>query len=1253
MSSGFVRLRRVLASILTGTLVVLGADLALAPVAEAATDPQYNVVDRAPDAVTADALPTVQIDNGVVWDQAVVGDTVYVGGEFENARPAGAAPGTNLVPRKNILAYNVRTGALISTFAPRLNGKVSAMALSPDKSRLYVGGVFTTVNETTTRNRLLAFNTADGSLVSTFAPNISNQVTAITATTKAVYFGGTYGSVNGQPRLRLAAVSPVNGSLLAWAPSADGSVRALTQSPDGSRIIVGGQFPNMNGSFVAGLASLDANSATLYPFAANTVIKNYGDTAGIHSLKSDGTNIYGTGFWFGGTGNWEGPFSADPYTGAIKWLGDCHGDTYDTAVVNDTVYSVSHHHSCLNIGGFPDTSPRSRWLRGNAFTRAATSTVKKNVTSPYANFGGQPAPSLVNWFPDLPIGTYTGQSQGPWTAESTSQYLLLGGEFPSVNGTRQQGLVRFAVPSLAPKKLGPRISAAESAPALRALSGNAVRVSWTSNWDRDDQTLTYKVYRVGSPDKLITTRTLTSQFWNRPVQAVLDSGLTPNSSYSYYVTVSDPDGNSLKSATTAVTTGSGTSEENAYTSAVQNDGASHYWRLNESSGSTSTDWAGGNNLVLGAGASLGAPGAITGSKDTAATFNGTLTGTAGQTTTESGSTAFTAEAWVKTTTLLGGKIAGFGNSQTGTSTSYDRHLYMTNAGRIVFGVYPGAVKSVQTSAAYNDGQWHHVVGTLSGSGMRLYLDGALQASDASVTTAQSYAGYWRVGGDNLSGWPNRPTSNWLSGTIDDVSIYPSGLSAAQVSNHYATGRAVNQKPTAAFTLAATGLQVSVDGSPSTDSDGTVASYAWDYGDGGTGTGVTATHTYAAEGTYTVRLTVTDDKGATGTTTQSVTVTRPPNQMPTAQFTTSTDELVLSVDGSGSADSDGSIVSHAWDYGDGSTGSGVKDTHTYASAGTYTVKLTVTDDRGGTDSSTKSVTVSLNQSPNASFTSSVSALKVSVDGSASSDPDGTVASYAWDYGDGSTGSGVTDSHTYAAGGTYDVKLTVTDNKGATDPTTKSVTVVAADANTMAKDGFERTGLRWGTADTGGAWTDAGSTYFSTSGGKGLIKLTRAGVGPSASLGDVSVLDSTTSLQVSFDKPATGTGTYVNLASRRTANNEVRLGLRLMSDNTVRLTTSTLVNGASTTLKEVLVPGMTYQAGEVLNLRFDVSGSGTTTVAGKVWKASDPEPASAQVTGTTSAASLQTAGSVSIQGYLAGSATNAPVVISVDDYLVMRT
>src|SRR3954453_1019800 len=121
------------------------------------------VIQAPNDAVTADALPTVQID-GVAWTQVVVGSTVYVGGNFTTARPAGAPAGVDTTPRADILAYDITTGNLIDAFAPVFNGQVRTLVASPDGTRLYAGGDFTTVDGHV-HNRIAAFSTSTGALL--------------------------------------------------------------------------------------------------------------------------------------------------------------------------------------------------------------------------------------------------------------------------------------------------------------------------------------------------------------------------------------------------------------------------------------------------------------------------------------------------------------------------------------------------------------------------------------------------------------------------------------------------------------------------------------------------------------------------------------------------------------------------------------------------------------------------------------------------------------------------------------------------------------------------------------------------------------------------------------------------------------------------------------------------------------------------------------------------------------------------------
>jgi len=174
----------------------------------------------------------------------------------------------------------------------------------------------------------------------------------------------------------------------------------------------------------------------------------------------------------------------------------------------------------------------------------------------------------------------------------------------------------------------------------------------------------------------------------------------------------------------------------------------------------------------------------------------------------------------------------------------------------------------------------------------------------------------------------------------------------------------NQGPTAAFTYSPVspmvGTTVTFDGSTSTDVDGTISSYSWSFGDGSRGSGVTVQHAYRTPGTYAVSLTVTDNDGASDTTTRQVAVTTQPNQAPNASFTYSPVSLMVGTsvafNGSTSTDADGTINVYSWSFGDGSSGFGVTVRHTYATSGTYLVRLTVTDNQGATDTTTQQVTV---------------------------------------------------------------------------------------------------------------------------------------------------------------------------------------------------------------------------------------------------------------------------------------------------------
>jgi len=262
---------------------------------------------------------------------------------------------------------------------------------------------------------------------------------------------------------------------------------------------------------------------------------------------------------------------------------------------------------------------------------------------------------------------------------------------------------------------------------------------------------------------------------------------------------------------------------------------------------------------------------------------------------------------------------------------------------------------------------------------------------------------------------------------------------------------VKAPPAASFTYLphtpTIGETITFDASASFDLDGTIETYAWDFDDGTTGTGVTTTHAYTTADTYDVTLTVTDNDTLTDTAASDVTVSPPALQPPVASFIYSptapqVDETVT-IDASASSDSDGTIVSYEWDFGDETDGTSEIATHIYADNGTYVVTLKVTDNDGLSDTTSKDITV-LNRPPNATFTESAETVYtgevISFNASDSYDPDGTIASYFWDFGDETNATGMIVEHSYADDGNYTVTLTVTDDDGATHNATATKTVL---------------------------------------------------------------------------------------------------------------------------------------------------------------------------------------------------------------------
>lgn len=223
-----------------------------------------------------------------------------------------------------------------------------------------------------------------------------------------------------------------------------------------------------------------------------------------------------------------------------------------------------------------------------------------------------------------------------------------------------------------------------------------------------------------------------------------------------------------------------------YRSAVLADSPYLYWRLDETGGTAVEDESTNNRdaTVTGSSYVWNQGGALPAepSRKSLAVAGAMITAT----TPVAGPNPFSVEAWVRSTSTKGGRVFGFGNGAGSTpSTTVDRQLYLAPDGKVVFGL--GNDKTVSSTAAINDGAWHHVVGTFKNgsSSMRLYVDGVGQGS--LTANPSKLTGYWRAGGESMSGWTGNPTSSSLVGGLDELAVYSTTLTAARVKAHYDAG----------------------------------------------------------------------------------------------------------------------------------------------------------------------------------------------------------------------------------------------------------------------------------------------------------------------------------------------------------------------------------------------------------------------------------------------------------------------------------
>ncbi len=348
-------------------------------------------------------VPTWQT-NGRVNAIAVSGNVVYLGGQFTSMRPAGAAAGTGEVTRNHAAAVSLSTGALLP-WNPNVNNTVRAIRVVG--TTVYLGGAFTQVGGAS-HSRVAAVEAAMGGVViSGFKASASGEVFALAASGNSLYIGGGFGTVDGTARPNMAAVNTTSGSILPWAPSVDGQVRAI-RLLGFPRMVVAGSFQHLNGASSPNIGALDGDTGNNLPWSSHT-------TYNVIGLASDANGVYVAGA--GGGGNFA---AFNPATGAQKWLGGTNGNVQAIAVAGGEVYVGGHmqfycgpqhgQHTCTN------PIARDKLLAVDENTGNLTS------WDPSAN-------SVLGVF-----ALYGVVSNGN---------VLAGGDFTSIGQRKQQGYARF------------------------------------------------------------------------------------------------------------------------------------------------------------------------------------------------------------------------------------------------------------------------------------------------------------------------------------------------------------------------------------------------------------------------------------------------------------------------------------------------------------------------------------------------------------------------------------------------------------------------------------------------------------------------------------------------------------------------------------------------------------------------------------------------------------------------------------------
>jgi PKD repeat protein len=967
--------------------------LASAPSASASTQVHTAIVSDDPANWTPNVL------DGAVKAVVQVGSTMYVSGTFTQVQAAGGVG--PVLTRNRIFAFDASTGQISDTFVPSFDAEVTALAVAPDGKTLYAGGVFNTINGVNAR-KLVRIDAATGAKVTSFKPAALNgKVNDLKLTNGRLFVAGSFTTVGSITRPALASLSPATGALTSevtavFAGTQNGGSTAITKfevNPAGTRLLAIGNFATVDGLDRRQVVMLDTSVSPAVVADWQTNFYKSTCAAAFDSYMRD-LDISPDGSYavISTTGAYRGADSACDVIS--RWDMNATGSdlkaTWRNYTGGDTTYAVAITGGVVYVGG------HFRWVN-NAYA------------SDTAGPGAVPREGIAALDPvnGLPFSWNPGRTRGVGVFDllATPAGLWVGSDTDRIANELRQRIAFMPlskgkpIPASRTGVLPSDVYLVGSTPAadpsvlFRVNAGGPELASADDgpNWLADTSS-TSPYHNTGSvtatyPAVPAVDSTVPNSDTDRAPRAIFDSQRTdpsalPEMAWAFTV----PSGKPLTVRLYFADRNGATKTSGKRRFAVDVDGVNklNLFDLNVT------------------------PGHDTG---TMRAFDLTSDGRV--------DIAFrhqTNDPLVSAIEIVDRSVS---DNDTSAADAVRKQAFSGSG-------TPGAASSLTTSAAWNRSRGSVLIDGTVYSG---WSDGTFQARAFDGTTFGAASSV-----DLYNGTFANDIASMTGLAYTDGRLYYTLFGDPKLYYRYFTSES------------------RVVGTTRLEATGDLAALAPQRVNGMFLSGSTLYVADRNDGRlYSVNLTA-------GTVTGPATLVDASTDWrtrgafvwngPTARASvTSCAANTCSFDASASTSSVGSISGYSWTFGDGSTGTGATPSHSYAAGGAFTATVTVTDDQGATSTASVLVTPGdpVDLAPTASFTVQCTLLSCAFDGSGSSDPEGAVASYRWDFGDGTTvtTTTATTSHDYAGAADLTVSLVVTDSRGQASPAaTQQVSVAPA-------------------------------------------------------------------------------------------------------------------------------------------------------------------------------------------------------------------